>query len=273
MSGFIAVNTTPDKKDETMSPLTADAVAAAALKILLSHIAEDSQAAVAPTSTTPTSSDTEPSQVTTKNKGRGVLADGKPSLRRRVRYCEVKEFKRLELCWENNEAVPDDLEAMIDKINHRVGHKMKPEYEKMMMDLRIRRWRAIEAKQADIAAKNDELEQEVRITREERKQLQEELDDAKYNLAVARSNATPAPPAATPAPTKSKRSNKKAEPPIARPENVTRRDTPVPMAAVAVLAPFNTIIETGVDAVVSGQRQRMEDWVKVAVGRDRPQYQ
>ncbi|ERF68783.1 hypothetical protein EPUS_07270 [Endocarpon pusillum Z07020] len=66
---------------------------------------------------------------------------------------------------------------------------------------------------------------------------------------------------------------KKAEPSITRPENATHQDTLVPIVSVAVVAPFDTIIEAGVDAVVSGQRQRLEDWVKVAVGRDRPYYQ
>ncbi|ERF74881.1 hypothetical protein EPUS_09482 [Endocarpon pusillum Z07020] len=287
MSGFTAINKESYKEDEAVPPLTADDAAAmaasaleetaatanSALNLDLNPIAEESPTTVAPTSTTPTRSDTEPSQATIASKGKGVLADRKPSTKRRVRYSEVKEFKKLELCYENNEAVPDDLEAIIDRINHRVGHEMKPAYEKMMMELRMRRWRAIEAKQADIVATKNELEQEVLALREERKRLQEELADTKYNLAIARSNAASAPPTSTTTPTKSKRSAKKAEPSITRPENATRRDTSVPMASVAVVAPFDTIIEAGVEAVVSGQRQRLEDWVKVAVGRDRPHYQ
>lgn len=51
--------------------------------------------------------------------------------------------------------MPQNLEQLVDRVNYRVGHELKPEYEKIVNDLRLRQYFDIDKAYVDLQAENN----------------------------------------------------------------------------------------------------------------------
>lgn len=109
----------------------ADALALADIYDLLPPTAAAASRSASPLSNAPPSVEEEtttgPSQGSERNI-RGVLTDGTPAVARFVCYQEVREWRQIKACYDNNEVVPDNLDELMATVNHRVRHEMKRAY-------------------------------------------------------------------------------------------------------------------------------------------------
>lgn len=189
---------------------------------------------------------------------------------RSVRIGEISEWRTLKACWKNNDPVPHDFDIMLGKVEHRLGHKIAKKDQPIVDWLWDRAY-------SDLRAEFDALTKAYNEVMEERNELVDteerlekkvaELERKPRKIAPAKSRAK-----ATPSALATPESSRKASPPITKPQDVARKATPVPLAAVGVVATFDALLEAGIEAIASGDKAKMKEWVGNVAARDRPSY-